>query len=392
MPNDKLVYFLICRVFPLSLLPLFIITSCNESAPLEDVVGCEEPVTSHDFIWEVDSLGTALGIPGIGLSVLNDMAVVSEENVWVVGKFYLPDTSNSDSSSGELLIYNAIHWDGEEWDYLRLLGNYRDQYDGFDDINAIQAFAPNDVWALFAFGAYAHWDGENWDSEYIWEINGIPSDMWGTSPSNFYIVGYHGSITHYDGTAFRAMDSGTSVTLTNIWGLDEDHIWVIGYDNSGEGIINPLMKYDAGSWVEIHHRDGVSDNWPPEDYSRPSGTYLSTWAYGDTLYLGCASLWKESISTGEGYLMQASHMDWNLLWGVGSITGNHCNDIFAFMAVGLGITHYNGETWQNDTDLQALDPNRDFQVRAVDVKENVVFIAGTDYATGRPLLIRGYRQ
>jgi len=360
-------------------------SSCKEPNKPDEPWECLEDTTSHNFTWEIDSIATDLGALLPLLNDLNDMVAISEDDIWLVGEFH---TSNP--NGGTLQNHNAIHWDGEKWELLSIESNYRDQYYGFDRMTAILAFAQNDIWATFGIGAYAHWDGENWNSEYIWEIEGTPNGIWGTSSQNFYIVGYNGSITHYNGTSFTAMSSGTTTTLRHIFGLNEDHVWAISYYNTGEGIKNELIEYDGTNWSEIHHQDDWMENWPPQDYTRPSAIYLSTWAYDDTMYLGCASLWKESISTGEGYLMRLEQMDWNLMYGVGTITGNHCNDIFAFMAVGLGMTHYNGVSWQRDTNLQAFDPDRNIDIQAVTVMEDVTFIACTDYSSGRLLLIKGY--
>jgi len=50
--------------------------------------------TSHNFIWEIDTLG-------IGGSYLNDVAIIDENNIWVVGNI------ETDTAT-----YNAAHWDG----------------------------------------------------------------------------------------------------------------------------------------------------------------------------------------------------------------------------------------------------------------------------------------
>ena len=52
--------------------------------------------TSHNFIWEIDTLG-------IGGSYLNDVAIIDENNIWVVGNI------ETDTAT-----YNAAHWDGNE--------------------------------------------------------------------------------------------------------------------------------------------------------------------------------------------------------------------------------------------------------------------------------------
>lgn len=379
---------------PLSLtLPLIILalfSSCNDPTPPDSIIGCSEDITSHEFVWSVDSLVTDLGAPLAGISELRDMAVISENDVWLVGQFFAPETSQS-VSEGSFQKFNSIHWDGNQWEYDRLLGQTSSDTLLYSKLKAIHAFASDDVWVLFA-GAYAHWDGNSWASEFIWEGGtGTFIDIWGTSSTDLYFTRSDGFITHFDGQTSTKLYTGFSIPIRHIHGKDNDQVWAIAHNNTGAGIENGLIKYDQNGWLELHHQNDWQENWPPEDYTKPSGTYLTTWAYGDTLYLGCASLWKESISTGEGHLMHLDQLDWNLAYGLGTVAGNHCNDIFAFMAVGLGMTHYNGANWQRDTELQAFDPGRNLDIRAVEIKNDIVFIAVEDFTTGYAVVIRGNR-
>ena len=73
----------------------------------EDQTKCLMDTTSHNFTWVIDTLGD------YG-SYLNDVAIIDENNIWVVG--------NIETDSGE---YNAAHWDGIDWDFLGLGSNCR---------------------------------------------------------------------------------------------------------------------------------------------------------------------------------------------------------------------------------------------------------------------------
>tara|TARA_B100000315_G_scaffold210472_1_gene206771 strand:- start:11 stop:451 length:441 start_codon:yes stop_codon:yes gene_type:complete len=63
-----------------------------------DSTDCCLDTTSHNFVWELDTLG------GYN-SVLRDVAIIDENNAWVVG--------NIETDSME---YNAAHWNGYEWE------------------------------------------------------------------------------------------------------------------------------------------------------------------------------------------------------------------------------------------------------------------------------------
>ena len=43
-------------------------------------------------------------------------------------------------------------------------------------------------------------------------------DVWGTSASDVFAVGFGGVILHYDGTMWRSMTSETFVDLEAVWG------------------------------------------------------------------------------------------------------------------------------------------------------------------------------
>ncbi len=59
--------------------------------------------TSHSFYWTIDSLG-------IYGSYLNDVAIVNENDIWVVGNIETDSTS-----------YNAAHFDGNEWELILIV-------------------------------------------------------------------------------------------------------------------------------------------------------------------------------------------------------------------------------------------------------------------------------
>ncbi len=44
------------------------------------------------------------------------------------------------------------------------------------------------------------------------------ADIWGTSGSDIFAVGWTGTILHYNGSAWTPMTSGTTKYLMDIWG------------------------------------------------------------------------------------------------------------------------------------------------------------------------------
>src|SRR5574338_371387 len=81
--------------------------------------------TSHNFTWQTFEFGQHSS------SILYDVAIIDENNIWAVGEIYMNDSlGNSDSKR-----YNAVIWDGTKWSVIRIPYNYQ----GADFYNPIQS-------------------------------------------------------------------------------------------------------------------------------------------------------------------------------------------------------------------------------------------------------------
>jgi hypothetical protein len=112
---------------------------------------------------------------------LSDVAIIDENNIWAVGAVYLYDSlGNIDQN-----VYNAIHWDGNNWTVKRISTLNRGQYDA-TVLNAIVAFSAKDIWV--SDGAPIHGDGTNWTLYHLWDMGVLgPNDgssmcIWGHHP------------------------------------------------------------------------------------------------------------------------------------------------------------------------------------------------------------------
>jgi len=332
----------------------------------DDETKCLMDTTSHNFVWEIDTLG------GYG-SYLRDVAIVDENDIWMVGNI------ETDTAT-----YNAAHWNGVAWEYLQISRPV--------DFEGIYAFSKNDIW--FADGCKIfHHDGtgfrELWMCDYDQFGWGQVISIWGTLSSNMYFVGNNGSIIHYDGSTFTKIESGIEESIIDIWGLDENHIWTVTYKNNENGIVNEVLFYDGNNWsVKFEKTD---DNWPPVDYTRPSGTFSSVWAYEDTVYISCAGLYKESISTGEGVLVPLEDMRWELGWGTGNVRGTHYNDIVVTTLFGSEVSHYNGKDWKIYDELLTFDIHGLITSSEIAITSDMIVTVGDDLTTRKAMVYRGYR-
>ncbi len=316
-------------------------------------------ITSHNFTWEIDTLG-------IYGSYLNDVAIIDENNIWVVGNI------ETDTAT-----YNAAHWDGKEWELIKVLSGYTAN-------RGIQYFAEDDIWVTSGYPI--HWNGEEWTLYHLHNmgINASVEHVWGTSSSNLYFVGLSGSIVHYDGSTFTEMESGTETRLIDIWGLDENHIWVTGREFDFPPSESVLLYYNGIEWCKRAY--------PADDDGGTGGIqrrYKFVWAYDDTLYVTTTEgIWKRSISTNDSTLLNRQTLGIGD-WAIGRIRGSNYTDVFFHRSGGF-VYHYNGLTWEVVFDGQYHFPGNTFMsIGEIALKDNAVYFVGQVFR--RAYIARSFR-
>jgi len=80
------------------------VTSIEYQVSSEPVTAVTMDTTSHDFTWEIFEFGEH------GNSILRDVAIIDENNIWAVGAIYLKDSTGANDSKA----YNSVHLDGIE--------------------------------------------------------------------------------------------------------------------------------------------------------------------------------------------------------------------------------------------------------------------------------------
>ena len=339
----------------------------------ENVTAQTMDTTSHNFTWEIDTLG------GYG-SYLRDVAIVDENNIWVVGMIKIPDPDSSFNGTG-WESFNAAHWDGVEWELIRL--EYSDFGEAIEGI-AIIAFSENDI--LVSAGTLFDWDGTEWNRWDI-EIGTFPggiNTLWGISSSNLYFVGREGRIVHYDGSTFTEMESGTEINLLDVHGNGEN-VFATGYESSGTwGGHSIALALEDGQWVTVRHEDsftpfGVSD-W---------GLISSVWAgEEEAYYMTYAGLKYYDYATRETGIKYT-------MWEMGTssahieiIRGNDINDVLLARRPGA-FYHFNGMSWSVNDDIQN---QYDVYIAGMDFQENIFVTIGWYHPSEQAIIVRGFRN
>lgn len=320
--------------------------------------------TSHNFTWEIDSIG-------FQISYFNDVAIVNEDNIWVVGYIEVPD---SNAVSGHA-TYNGAHWDGNEWELLGLHTNAA-------VLNSIHYFNENDIWAL---GSYPiHWDGTEWTLYHLTNMGimpaGISGEMWGSSPNDVYFVGAHGSIVHYDGSSFNVLENDRDVRMVEVKGTpDGEYVFVAGH-NRGYPLATQALQIHNGIVKELYFADYL-EPINDEDY----GWITSVSVCGDTAYfVTLGGLWKYNYRDESSKLIKELDN-----YGYRDLHVQAPNDIFT-VGGGFDHVHFNGISWEYNDSFYDL---YDFSNKGASFKDNIIVKVGFyNYGgSGGAIIVRGIR-
>ena len=330
--------------------------------------------TSHDFTYEIFEFGEH------GNSVLRDVAIIGENNIWAVGAVYLKDSTGANDSK----LYNAVHWDGSQWNVQRITLNYNDRLIT-PAMHGIYAFSDNNIWT--ASGIPTHWDGEEWVQYHLYDMgvftenDGSVYKVYGSSPNDIYFVGNKGSIAHYNGTSWRKIESGMEMTLVEVFGANDRDVYVSGTNIS---TLSGILLKGNSSGFSIVKNSGIVDE-----------SQLFEQLYGEL-----AALWIDkngNVYVGGNYLFWQRRGEWNYVTSfpgnyIGgssisergffhSIHGNTSND-YVIAGDRNTIRHFNGINW-NQIGMD-YNPNSSIDWYAVKQKENIIVAVGV---TGNKAII-----
>ena len=293
-------------------------------------VGPPPPVndtTSHAFTFQQFSWG------GGGSSYLQDVAILSDTNIWCVGEIQLPDS-----------IYNVAHWDGVSWKLIKLLATDELGSENFLNWTGILVLSPTDIWLADGTGIHK-FDGNTITQSYWISPSAIKPNntilgsgqfvrkVWGTSDNNLYAIATGGGIAHFDGSNWQKLSSPTQLDFMNIYGATNQktgELEVLAIATQVDSIISrsQLLRIQGTSVSLITTLPKI---------------YFSLWFVpGEKYYV-----------VGDGII--STNSSTNLIWSnisigansqfeAGGIRGADLNDVFVTGGY-LDVVHYNGSTW-----------------------------------------------
>ena len=274
--------------------------------------------TSHNFTWQTFTFG---GIGGS--SVLNDVAIIDENNVWAVGEIYADTTGQA---------YNAVHWNGSSWELLKL------QFYTFCGQTSTGSYPAK---AIFAFDNGEIWISSSGDKIALLE-NGIQIDkfclpsnvsmsinkIWGSSSDDLYAVGNGGNIAHYKNGSWSRIESGTTTNINDVWGINDSTA------NNSLALCTVSSRYHLGDYKLLSISGNTANeyfNWP---YTRLYGIWFNSprniYIVGAGAYVYKNSRLK-TINLPTNYFLTR-------------VKGNALNDVYISTSDAL-IFHYDGIDW-----------------------------------------------
>lgn len=279
--------------------------------------------TSHKFQWESYTIESPFGS-----ALLYDVAIINPTNIWAVG-------SIAADSANPGIPYNAVHWDGSEWELMRIY---------FPTICGQSSLTPYPAKAIFSFDDGRIWISSSGDKIAVLQDNHqisnfcLPSyvsmsinKIWGAYSNDLYVVGSEGLIAHYNGTSWQKLESGKDLPIQDIWGVvystkGQNKILAVAcrrYTNVGSAVAQI-----TGNTIELIQTAGLPTNI--------SGVWS---ADGREWYICGDGLFKSRDLTKPWQEIA----DQPLLYKE-KVRGNGVNDIFVVGYLGL-VSHWNGYSW-----------------------------------------------
>ena len=331
--------------------------------------------TSHNFTWEVFEFGEHSN------SILRDVAIIDENNIWAVGEIYLKDSTGANDSK----LYNAVHWNGSQWEISRITVNYNDRFIT-PVMYGIYAFSEDEIWTTS--GIPTRWNGEEWVQYHLFDMgilsqnDGILTKIWGSSSNDLYFVGSLGTITHYNGTSWSKIESGTEVDLRDVWG-DGSKVFITGMDDSNGNTV--LLSLNNSTLQTLYDYNVLSPNQGDlEGFVR--GVWFNEFPYFYLLTSSHVTRIRKDNMEEQKRIYEVSP---GFTGGYHHIRGSGINDL---MIVGNRnhIAHYNGRSWREYTEIF----DNDVLLTSLSIREDMVVISGLRYVdllTRKGIIIIGRR-
>jgi hypothetical protein len=231
-------------------------------------------------------------------------------------------------------------------------------------LNAVHAFADDEVWMVGDGGTVLRWDGAAWGRA---DTNTRKTlyDLWGQGPDNVWIVGSGPTVLHYDGSSWDNVNLPSFPS--GVWGLEgvdgsaSNNVWFVGYQGTalrwnGSSIQKhtvPTQKRLRAVWSRsssdtwVVGDEGAIFHWNGSSWQAPSmPASVGTDWFTDVWGSGANDVWARTNHHVYHYDGSSWQESYGGVSGLQGMTGCGPNDIW--LANGTGsLKHYDGTSWSS---------------------------------------------
>ena len=324
--------------------------------------------TSNDWTFTETMLG------GASSSEFLDVSIVSDTLAYAVGDIYVSDSTGHINPTS----YGAAIWNGRSWSLRRVYTRNQSGYqENIRPILGVVAYSRSEIW--LSDGNAFVWNGNDSELTAYW-IGGYPGNpspllgpgqyvarLWGTSDQNLYGAGNGGGLARYDGSSWRALSSGTTLNIQDIYGYGGTVLAVAS--DPGESLDKAILQINGTNVTQL---STAGIQWPLSGVWFVPGHY---YVVGQGIYEKTSlsqSTWQEdSVDTVDFF---------------SCIRGNAWNDFF--VAGGYGqLLHFNGKSWRSYQDVLGLQQGG---IASIAVKGNLMI--GVGYLGSKAVAFVGKRN
>ena len=326
------------------------ILSTDTTIKSETVTAQTLEPTSHNFTWQTFEFGEHSS------SVLYDVTIIDENNIWAVGEIYMNDSLGNPDP----IPYSIAKWDGVKWELKKIFYNINSI---IAPIRGILVLNSNEIY--IAAGSVFRWDGVSSLAQMVYSRLNLPDPnatiekLWGRSSNTIFGVGNVGTLVYCSGNTWTKIESGTTLNIYDIWGdinpyTNEYEIIALAsniFFNQG----NKLLQIKNNQVQELNNTGlpwGLTTLW-----FKPLRIY---YVGGDGLYTikKLGNDWVKDLSIPAYFKFE--------------IRGQALNDIVLCGSYGL-LMHYNGIEWKNYQDITYLSNGT---YGSVKIKGNTICASG----------------
>ncbi|MCA0444670.1 MAG: hypothetical protein LCH54_00435 [Bacteroidetes bacterium] len=320
-----IIKFILTLFFPVL---LFTGLSCNSPTEPKDNPGPD--TTSHNFVWRVDTIGYYQ-------SLVRDVAVISENDIWAVGTFYKKHQTQDSTENDR---YGICKWDGIKWNYLKV--PYR--FNGVEEPNSNVQFAAifplksGVIWLSSVGRTPIRYKNGIFDSYTTTDVTtdrNYIKKIWGSDENNVWFVGEKGLILYYNGSTFTKIPYSDEYDFIDVWGDETGVVRAVAREQSGYSSF--LVKIENG-----RPKNEIIGSGKPEDSIVPD-IFHSVWWKTDGSFYWNASSNGVYINEKGNYKKIINHYTFTPWIGTLVVRGCAENDVF-LVGIHGQVIHYNGRT------------------------------------------------